>query len=420
MPTITPGVTPIQFSDWDALYSTLDSVVGPIPVDSGGNFFTGSAGNGYGLDPDVSLSSSPYPFEKIISTISRTNPAQVTTTLPHRFETGDLVYINGLPGAWSTSPLEGQYFQVQSTGANTFQLLNTFLTDLGLPAYPSSTSGKVTQPIVHQSQFNRIKTDIDNVWEHLFNNRTSGTVVPTRNTLIQGSVYNSFYNALSTISSKKLVLGKAINLNKLSQTRETTWGDNNDGLGALIKVTFPTLSAFYQYFNTGGLIVFDMNITKVTASGAQASKEQDWENLINAALPYYYGGFNKAILGYDSTTFPPGRSTPLVANSLDAGAFDATVSGYTKIFEKFGGGINSRYTSNYITIEHQRDGSDLRSLNFRIIANDTVVNAFTTGVSADVELTVNLIYTTDPIPLSFDPSPALGGVQVVFNGDSWA
>ena len=114
MPTITPGVTPIQFSDWDALYSTLDSVVGPIPVDSGGNFFTGSAGNGYGLDPDVSLSSSPYPFEKIISTISRTNPAQVTTTLPHRFETGDLVYINGLPGAWSTSPLEGQYFQVQS------------------------------------------------------------------------------------------------------------------------------------------------------------------------------------------------------------------------------------------------------------------------------------------------------------------
>lgn len=413
MPTITPGVTPIQFSDWDSLYSALNSIVGPIPVDSGGNFIASSAGNGYGLDTTTVLKSSPYPFEKTITTISRTNPAQVTTSLPHRFETGDIVYINGLPGAWSTSPLEGQYFQIQSTGATTFQLLNTFIVELGLPAYPSSTSGKVTQPIVHQSQFNRIKTDVDDVWEHLFNNRTSGATPPAgRNTLVQGNVYNSYYNAISTISSKKLILGKALDSARYNVVKTATWGNDNTGLDVEVEVRFPSLSAFYQFFNTGGLIVFDLAVSNLSTTGAQVSKDLDWQNLIDTQFPFYYGGFSKSVLGYNSTTFPPGRTTPLPANTLDKGAYDATTSGYQTIFEKFGGGINSAYTSNYITIEHQRLATDLRALTFRVRLQDSVVNAFTSGVTADVTFTVNILSSVDPVPLSFDPNNVLSGIQV--------
>ena len=36
MPTITPGVTPISFSDWDNLYNTLLTIIGPIAVDNSG------------------------------------------------------------------------------------------------------------------------------------------------------------------------------------------------------------------------------------------------------------------------------------------------------------------------------------------------------------------------------------------------
>jgi hypothetical protein len=398
MPTITPGVTPISFSDWDNLYNTLLAIIGPIAVDNTGKPLLSSRGNGYGLTSSF-LNSAPYPFTKTITTISRTNPGVVSTgTVNHGFQNGDIVYLSGLPGAWSSSSLEGQYFEVTNRTDTTFALKDTFLAASGLPTFAGT--GTVTQPIVHKSQFDRIKLDLDAVFQHIFATN-SGTTAPTRNTTIQGSVYNQYYTAIDQSLSKKLVLRTFDEVLAASRTQTGTWGDGAAGLDAEFSITFPDELKFFQYWNTGGMIRFGITIANQQTSGQQAAKESSWTQVINDNFPMYYPGFTKTIMGYDSTTFAPGRTTD-TNNFTDEGAFTSASIGFTQIYEKRP--TSSTYTSNYIRMEHFRTVGNPAQIQFKLFLQDQVNNAFTGGVTADITFTISLLYTKTPIPLSWDPS----------------
>jgi hypothetical protein len=398
MPTITPGVTPISFSDWDNLYNTLLAIIGPIAVDNTGKPLLSSRGNGYGLTSSF-LNSAAYPFTKTITTISRTNPGVVSTgTVNHGFQNGDIVYLSGLPGAWAGSSLEGQYFEVSNRTNTTFALKDTFLATAGLPAFAGT--GTVSQPIVHKSQFDRIKLDVDAVFQHIFAVNSS-TSTPTRNTTIQGSVYNQYYTAIDQALSKKLVIKTFDEVLAATRTQTATWGDGAAGLDADFSITFPDELRFFQFWNTGGIIRFGINITDPQTSGVQTAKEASWVQLATDNFPMYYAGFTKSIMGYDSTTFAPGRTTD-TNNFSDEGAFTSSSVGYSQIYDKRP--TNATYNSNYIRMEHFRTVGNPAQIQFKLFLQDQVNNAFTGGVTANVTFTISLIYSKAPIPLSWDPA----------------
>ena len=398
MPTITPGVTPISFSDWDNLYNTLLAIVGPIAVDTNGKPLLSSRGNGYGLTSAV-LNSAPYPFAKTITTISRANPGVVSTgSIRHGFQNGDIVYLSGLPGAWASSTLEGQYFEVANRTDTTFALKDTFLASAGLPTFAGT--GTVTQPIVHKSQFDRIKLDLDAVYTHIFATNSS-TTSPTRSTTIQGSVYNQYYTAIDSALSKKLVLGTFDEVLAATRTQSATWGDGSAGLDASFRISFPDELKFFQYWNTGGIIRFNLSIANEQTSGQQAAKESSWIQVIRDNFPMYYTGFTKNIMGYNSTTFVPGRTTD-TANFTDEGAFTSSTVGFSQIYEKRP--TNSTYSTNYIRMEHFRTVGNPAEIQFNLFLQDQVNNAFTGGVTADITFSISLMYTKTPIALGWDPS----------------
>lgn len=402
MPTITPGVTPISFNDWDNLYNTLLAIIGPIGVDNTGKPLTTSKGNGYGLTASF-LNSSPYPFSKTISNITKTNPGVVTTTSNHGFQNGDIVYLSGLPGSWSTqSGLEGGYFEVTNRTNTTFALKDTTLTTTTVGAY-IGPAGTVTQPIVHKSQFDRIKLDLDAVFQHIFATNSS-TVGPTRSTTIQGSVYNQFYAGIDQALTKKLVLKTYDNVLIATRSQTSTWGDGANGIDAEFTITWPDELKFFQYWNTGGIVKFSLVISNVQTTGQQAAKEGSWETLINNNFPMYYTGFTKSIMGYDSTTFLPDRTSD-TNNFTAEGAFTASSAGFSEIYRK--NSTTNPYTSNYILMEHFKPISTPNAIQFKLLLQDQVVNAFTGGVTADITFNINLLYTKTPIPLSWDPSTAI-------------
>jgi hypothetical protein len=399
MPTITPGVTPISFSDWDNLYNVLLAIIGPIAVDNTGKPLSSARGNGYGLNTSF-LNSAPYPFSKTISTISRTNPAVVSTgSVRHGFQNGDIVFLSGLPGAWANSSLEGQYFEVTNALDTSFALRDTFLTSAGLPTYPSN-NGTVSQPIVHKSQFDRIKLDVDAVFQHIFATNSS-TTAPTRNTTIQGSVYNQYYTAIDQALAKKLVLRTFEKELIVTRSQTGTWGDGNAGLDAVFTVTFPDELKFFQFWNTGGLIVFGLTVLNEQTSGQQAAKEISWDTLCTTHFPMYYGGFTKSVMGYNSTTFAPDRTSD-TNNWSDEGAFTSSTAGFSEIYRKSPDG--GAYASNYISMEHRRVTGNPAQIQFNLFMQDQVVNAFTGGVTADVRLDIFFIYSKTPIPLGWNPS----------------
>jgi len=400
MPTITPGVTPISFSDWDNLYNTLLGIIGPIAVDNAGKPLNSAKGVGYGLT-SAFLASAPYPFTKIISTITRANPGVVTTSTNHGFANGDIVFLSGLPGLWASEAagLEGQYFEVTSATSNTFSLKDSQLDGLGLPPYPSN-NGTVTQPIVHKSQFDRIKVDLDAVYQHIFG-INSGASSPTRATTIQGSVYNQYYTGIDTALSKKLVLKTYESVLIATRSQTSNWGDGASGIDATFTVTWPDELKFFQYWNTGGYLKFSIIISNQTTTGAQNNKEVAWTSLINNNFPMYYTGFTKAVMGYDSTTFIENRTSD-TNNFTEEGAFTSSTAGFTQIYLK--NSTTSPYTSNYIRMEHFRVVGQPNAIQFNLLLQDQVSNAFTSGVTADITFNINAVYTKTPIPLGWDPS----------------
>jgi len=401
MPTITPGVTPISFSDWDNLYNTLLAIIGPIAVDNTGRPLLSSRGNGYGLTTSF-LNSAPYPFTKTITSISRTNPGVVSTgTVAHGFQNGDIIFLSGLPGAWASSSLEGQYFEVTNSLTTSFSLKDTFLSSAGLPAFAGT--GSVSQPIVHKSQFDRIKLDLDAVFQHIFAVNSS-TSSPSRSTTIQGSVYNQYYNAIDSAASKKLVMRTFDQALVATRTQTATWGDGAAGLDANFRVTFPDELKFYQYWNTGGMIIFNITILNAQTSGQQLAKESSWVQIATTNFPMYYTGFTKSVMGYDGSTFAPNRTTD-TANFTEEGAFTSSTAGFSRIYYK--NPTNSTYGSNYIEMTHFRTVGNPAEIQFTLVMQDQVSNAFTGGVTADVRFDITLVYTKAPIPLTWDPSTAI-------------
>jgi len=58
-------------------------------------------------------------------------------------------------------------------------------------------------------------------------------------------------------------------------------------------------------------------------------------------------------------------------------------------------------------MEHFRVVGRPFEIQFNLLLQDQVANAFTSGVTADITFNINAVYSKAPIPLGWDPSTQL-------------
>ena len=378
---------PVRYSDYNNLYNYVSDTLGPIPVD-GGNVFGYRLARGYG-QATTTFNSLLYPFTRTITNITNANPAVVTTSLAHNLVADEVVYLaNFTQAGWNTSPLEGNYQIVdQILTPTTFTLRNvdTRLTN-GYVAWGTGQTGQVTQPIISANQFNNLKTDVNKIVKHTtgVNATVAQLPVVTRGTAINHSVYLPYYNTVDSVYNSNLKLGESIEY--LSPTRPSRTASWNSSITTEFTVVWPTEYDFVQYFNTGGLLKFNILVTSIT-DPPRTAKNQSYADLATNNFPVFYGAYNKATMGYTDTT-----------KWTSAGAYSASLAGYNEIYKVSPSGT---YALNYYRIQHRLINA--RTLSFIVSAVDDVANAFAQDVTADFEFNLSLIYTTGSVTLNINP-----------------
>jgi len=392
---------PVRYSDYNNLYNYVADTLGPIPVD-GGNVFGYRLGRGYGQLTST-FNSLLYPFTRTITNISNANPAVVTTSLAHNLVADEVVFLgNFTQSGWNTSPLEGNYQIVdQVLTSNTFTLRNidTRLTN-GYVAWGSGQTGQCSQPIISANQFNNLKTDVNKIVKHTTGVNATVAQLPivARGTAINHSVYLPYYNTVDSVYNANLKLGESIEY--LTPTRPTRTASWNSSITTELTVQWPTEYDFVQYFNTGGLLKFNILVTSIS-SGSSTAKNQSYFDLANNNFPLYYGAYTKAVMGYVDTT-----------KWANAGAYGASLAGYTEIYRVAPSGT---YAANYYRLQHRLINA--RTLSFILTAQDDVANAFAQDVTADFEFNISLIYSTGSVVLNSNPLTQVSIVyQQTWNG----
>lgn len=399
---------PIVFSDYDSLRNVVRGVLGPLQETAPGVYLYGT---GYGLS-ESSLFASLYPFTKTISSISNSNPARVTCTTPHRLVAGEVIYIDNISApAWSATPLNGAYFTVGSVITNptpgaesvtfTLQGVNTNIGSTYTAAWTGS--GTVEQYVVSANQFANLRVDTAKAYKHVFGFNPSATTLPTmtntnpaqpteagRGKIIQHNVFQPFYTTITDINAKKLVLGESLDY-QWPTAVERNGGTSpwTSSITVAFTVEWPTAYDFVQFFNTGGLMKFDIQVDQLTnAPSNSLSKNTKWQELAQANFPRYYGAYDKNTQGYtDSSLW------------CSSGAFQATTSGFTTILGP--AALTGTYSANTILIQH-RVLTD-KKLSFEITLTDGHANVYSENVTARFRFFLNFIYSVGGVPLNVSP-----------------
>lgn len=79
-----------------------------------------------------------------ISNVSQANPAQVFTSAPHGYTTGDEVFLNNIEGM---TELNGQSYIITVTGASSFSIADVFNNNINSTSYTAYSSGGVSEKI---------------------------------------------------------------------------------------------------------------------------------------------------------------------------------------------------------------------------------------------------------------------------------
>jgi hypothetical protein len=394
------GGDPVRYSDYNALYTTINSIVGPLQQTAPGVYVKGT---GYGV-PNSSLASLQYPFVRTITNISNTNPAQITTSLPHNLVSGEKIYIDGITNpTWSTTAISGNYFVVdQILSTTVFSLLNVDTrVSQGYPAWAGS--GNVSQYVISANQFNNLRSDLALAYKHVYGAAPDAATlpIPTRNSLIQYSVYLPYYNTVTAVNAAKLVCQETT-VYGYPTTPQRNGASSPFGNGSMFvdfTIEWPTAYDFVQYFNTGSYFNFSSVVDQVgNGPSNSAAENQDWQDLNNKMFPMNYGAYNKATMGYtDSSKW----STQ--------GAFDASLAGLTQVQQVQS--TTTNYTNNTITFRHRALTDRKLQLQFEYYNGHS--NGFSPNVTSRFTFTLTFYYTFASINLNQTPfsSP---GIQVSF------
>ena len=417
---------PVRYSDYNALYSTIATLVGPLQTSAPNVYIKGT---GYGL-PLSSLASLAYPFNRTISSVSNTNPCQITTTANHNLVAGEQIYIDNISNvSWGATPLNGNYFVVnQIISPTVFSLVNVdSRVSNGYPSGWSGGTGAISQFVISANQFNNLRTDLNRAWKHVtgsdlandttndwpLTGLTSGAPIPVRGDPILHNIYLPYYNRVNDVNTYKYIMQDAFyfgwNVAPVRDGATNAWGNGLMSVETIID--FPTNYDFVQYFNTGGFFNLNLVVTNTSNGPASAaSQNTDWKNLATSLFGtggINYGAYNKAGMGYTSSGVGPYGQTGAYGQSASApwtsaGAYNATAATYGNL-----GYINqvtsttANYTTNYIGIKHR--AYTQKKIGILIDLYNGHVNQFSPNVTARFQLNLTLYYTVGSITLQSDP-----------------
>lgn len=163
----------------------------------------------------------------------------------------------------------------------------------------------------------------------------------------------------------------------VTSTRSSSWGTSTEPrINHRITITWPSAADRNYFFNSGGQIRFEANLTGGTSSTTD-SKDWDWQRILDNMGQIQFG---KRYSDDAWRTVSTGTGTGSVNTTLSN---DSTVSGgflanATKIFSQFGGGTSGGNTGTVPTTEIYSDNEyfiqavepNSSSLIFEIVFDD--------------------------------------------------
>jgi hypothetical protein len=369
---------PILATDYDAIQSTAQELLGTV-----------TAQTGYG---QTDFKSSPYPFIKTVTNVTR-GPTPTVTCTNHGLVANEIIYFYDI--STGMTQLNDKYVTVASApNANEFTISLNTSESQGYSAW--SGTGKIAQYVISANQFANLRTDLRRIREHQEGTAPALTT-PTRGSIIRYSAYTPFANMSTTANTRKF-WGSFSTFHEPDQSPDFTDDDWSTSRFARLEVEWPSLTAIRQYFNAGGYIEFESNMGSGNLTGDRIAQKNYWWSRLLDLTPVYFGARSQANMGNRS------------GNWTSLGYYNLT-SSLQSVYKKTGADISgtgaSAYNSNFFEISARTVSASVPGgarLRFDFEWSDGHANIFAENVTGRLTLRFVLHYPSGTINLNSDPT----------------
>ncbi len=280
------------------------------------------------------------------------------------------------------------------------QVSNVLSTGSGDSGYGQSLqSSQVAQnQVIEDDHMNTIRLDIRKAYLHQNNSYPTLTVVSTANTVDDTNALNNSYVNFETLANNINTNRNTISASRLATAatastyqRTTTWNGTRVGT---FTVTFASANAGRHFFNSGGAVQIEMNVTAGTA------KNDDW----NVMFVTNMGTLTFANL----TSSRSGSGGTLTA----ATAFTTLTTSFQTVYSSVGGGV---YTASNFNIQVRFTDISNLTIEFQITLNDAAVG--NPNIDEDIQPNLNINVNrriangtlSDPITIAEPAFSAMSG-----------
>ena len=285
-----------------------------------------------------------------------------------------------------------RYNVIQSTVAN---VLSTGSGDSGYGQALQSSQVAQNQ-LIEDDHMNNLRLDIRKAYLHQNNSYPTLAVVSTANTVDESNGLNNSYTQFeslatnintnrNTISASRLTTGNTAS----SYQRTSVWNATRVGT---FTVTFASTTAARHFFNSGGAVQIDMNI-----SGSATSKVTDWNTLFQT---------NMGTLTFANLTSSRSGSGGTLTSSV---AYTTLTTSFQTVYTVSSGGT---YGSNNFDIQVRFTDVSNLVIEFQITLNDAAAGNIDEDVDGNLNINVNERKAngalSDPITIT---SPTFGAMS---------
>lgn len=256
--------------------------------------------------------------------------------------------------------MQGQVSNILGTGSG----------DKGYGQTLASSQVAVAQ-LIEDSHMNDLRSDIRKAYLHQNNSYPTLNVVTTSDIVTDNTLPNSYavFENLSTnidtnrntISASRLTTGNTAS----SYVRTTVWNATRVGT---FTVTFGTTNHARHFFNSGGAVQIDINI-----SGSGASKVSDWNTM--------YSGMGTLTFANNASSRSGAGGT--LTSSV---AYTTLTTSFQTIYTSTGAGA---YAANNYNIQARFTDAFNLVIQFQITLNDAAVGTIDEDVNGNLNINVN-------------------------------
>ena len=286
-----------------------------------------------------------------------------------------------------------RYNVIQSTVAN---VLSTGSGDSGYGQALQSSQVAQNQ-LIEDDHMNNLRLDIRKAYLHQNNSYPTLAVVSTANTVDESNGLNNSYTQFeslatnintnrNTISASRLTTGNTAS----SYQRTSVWNSTRVGT---FTVTFASTTAARHFFNSGGAVQIDMNI-----SGSATSKVTDWNTLFQT---------NMGTLTFANLTSSRSGSGGTLTSSV---AYTTLTTSFQTVYTTSAAGT---YSSNNFNIQVRFTDVSNLVIEFQITLNDAAGGNIDEDVNGNLNINVNRRIAngalSDPITITEPVFGAMSG-----------